>query len=93
MSYKAPKANWDALHYAGITQIIDMRYKYNTVKFLVQCQKYGFRFYYPKHNAPDTMANMVKNFYHFTELLAPDFITFSFFVLCHIMAPLIFRLL
>ena len=43
--------------------------------------KYGFRFYYPKHNAPDTIANMVKNFYHFTKLLAPDFITFSFFCL------------
>ena len=26
MSYKAPKSYWDALHYADITQIIDLRY-------------------------------------------------------------------
>ena len=70
MSYKAPKSYWDALHYADITQIIDLRYKYNNEKFLEQCQKYGFRYYsYPIHNDPDTIANMVRNFYHFTELL------------------------
>ena len=70
MSYNAPKAYWDALQYAGITQIIDVRYKYNPEKFEEQCRKHGISYYYyPVHNDPETIKGMVRNYLRFTELL------------------------
>ncbi len=70
MSYNAPKAYWEALQFAGITQIIDVRYKYDPKKFEEQCRKHGFSYYnYPVHNDPDTIKGMVENYSRFTELL------------------------
>lgn len=70
MSYNAPKAYWDALQHAGITHIIDVRYKYNPEKFEGQFRKHALKYYsYPVHNDPDTIASMVRNYCHFTDLL------------------------
>ena len=70
MSYNAPEVQWDALKAAGITQIIDVRYKYNPKKFEEQCRIHGINYYYyPVHNDPETIKGMVKNYSRFTELL------------------------
>lgn len=71
MSYMAPKAQWEALRTAGIRHIIDVRYKYSSGKFETRCRKYGIEyFYYPVHNDPETIDNMVKNYQRFSELIA-----------------------
>lgn len=69
MSYNAPKAYWEALQFAGITQIIDVRYKYDPKKFEEQCRKHGISYYYyPVHNDLETIKGMVENYSRFTEL-------------------------
>ena len=71
MSSNAPEAQWTALRAAGIRQIIDARYKYNSCKFEEQCRKYGIGYFnYPVHDDPETIDNMLKNYQRFSELIA-----------------------
>ena len=70
LSYNSPKEVWETLRKFGITQIIDLRYKYCSEKFKSRCKEYGISYYnYPVHNDPETIANMVENYSYFTELL------------------------
>lgn len=69
-SQDSPVEVWEALHRMGITQIIDLRYKYYSEKFTSRCKEYGIRYYnYPIHNDAETIANMVENYSSLTELL------------------------
>jgi len=64
LSQNSPKEVWEALVGAGISQIIDLRYHYNSEKFETCCKEYGISYYnYPIHDDAETIAGMVVLFY------------------------------
>jgi len=70
LSQDSPKEVWEALVSAGVSQIIDLRYHYNSEKFETCCKEYGISYYnYPIHDDAETIAGMVENYSRFTELL------------------------
>lgn len=70
LSYKTPQTEWQALKRAGVKQIIDVRYKYNSAKFEEKCQQYGFKYFnYPVHYDTETIDEMVRKYPQFAELL------------------------
>lgn len=70
LSYKTPQTEWEALQRAGVKQIIDVRYKYNSAKFVEKCRQYGFRYFnYPVHYDTETIDEMVRKYSQFAELL------------------------
>lgn len=70
LSQDSPETAWRKLQKLGVTQLIDLRYNYNSEKFKDRCEEYGISYYnYPIHNDPETIANMVENYSRFTELL------------------------
>ena len=70
ISKDGPAEVWASLRNSGVTQIIDLRYKYNAEEFKARCKEYGISYYnYPIHNDPETIASMVENYSRFTELL------------------------
>lgn len=71
LSQDSPKEVWEGLRRSGISQIIDLRYDYPSEKFRARCDEYGISYFsYPIHNDPETIANIVKNFYDFSDLLS-----------------------
>lgn len=70
LSQDSPKDVWEALARIGVSQIIDLRYHYDSEKFRTRCKEYGISYYnYPIHNDAETIASMVENYSRFTELL------------------------
>lgn len=70
LSQDSPKEVWEALVRIGVSQIIDLRYHYDSEKFRTRCTEYGISYYnYPIHNDAETIASMVENYSQFTELL------------------------
>ena len=70
LSQDSPKEVWEALVKIGVTQIIDLRYHYDSEKFKARCKEYCISYYnYPIHNDAVTISNMVENYSRFTELL------------------------
>ena len=66
----SPVEVWNALRRLGVTQIIDLRYNYDSEKFKSRCTEHGFSYYnYPIHNDAETIASMVDNYSQFTKLL------------------------
>ena len=54
----------------GVTQLIDLRYNYNSEKFKARCEEHGIGYFnYPIHNDPETIANMFENFLSFKVML------------------------
>ena len=70
LSQDSPKEVWEALVKIGVTQIIDLRYHYDSEKFKACCKEYCISYYnYPIHNDAVTISSMVENYSRFTELL------------------------
>lgn len=70
LSQDSPREVWEALVRIGVSQIIDLRYHYDSEKFRTLCREYGISYYnYPIHNDAETIASMVENYSQFTELL------------------------
>lgn len=70
LSKDSPKVFWEGLKRMGVTQIIDLRYNYKPEVFKLRCEKFGIKYFsYPIHNDPETIANMVENFYEFSDLI------------------------
>lgn len=70
LSQDSSKEVWEALVRIGVSQIIDLRYHYDSEKFRDRCKEYGISYYsYPIHNDAETIASMVENYSRFTELL------------------------
>ena len=70
LSKDSPKVVWEGLKRMGVTQIIDLRYNYKPEVFKLRCEKFGIKYFnYPLHNDPETIANMVENFYDFSDLI------------------------
>ena len=68
-----------ALAVAGINQVIDLRQDYTSDKYRDICEMNGMKyFHYPVHRSKETVANMVKNFTTFCELIDRG----DFFISC-----------
>jgi hypothetical protein len=56
LSQDSPKDVWEALARIGVSQIIDLRYHYDSEKFRTRCKEYGISYYnYPIHNDAETI--------------------------------------
>lgn len=63
LSQDSPKEVWETLTRIGVSQIIDLRYRYDSEKFRVRCKEYGISYYnYPILNDAETIASMVENY-------------------------------
>ena len=61
---------WHWLKKIGVTRIIDLRYDYKPEAFKSRCEEFGIKYFsYPIHNDPETIANMVENFYDFSDMI------------------------
>lgn len=70
LSQDSPEAAWRKLKKLGVTQLIDLRYNYNSEKFKARCEEHGIGYFnYPIHNDPETIANMFENFLSFKVML------------------------
>lgn len=70
LSVDSPEAAWRKLKELGVTQLIDLRYNYNSEKFKARCEEHGIGYFnYPIHNDPETIANMFENFLSFKVML------------------------
>ena len=70
ISKDRPDSVWEWLKMMGVTRIIDLRYDYKPEAFKSRCEKFGIRYFsYPIHNDPETIANMVENFYDFSDMI------------------------
>lgn len=70
---------WKALVEGGIKQVIDLRQDYKGDKYKEICLANGIAyFHYPVHKGKDTVANMVKDFSKFCELIDQG----DFFISC-----------
>ena len=68
-----------ALAVAGINQVIDLRQDYTSDKYRDICEANGMKyFHYPVHRSKETIANMVKDFTTFCELIDRG----DFFISC-----------
>lgn len=70
ISKDRPDSVWEWLKKMGVTRIIDLRYDYKPEAFKSRCEEFGIKYFsYPVHNDPDTIANMVENFYDFSDMI------------------------
>ena len=70
LSKDSPDNVWEGLKRMGVTQIIDLRYKYKYEVFKSRCGEHGIKYFsYPLHNDPETIANMVQKFDDFSVLI------------------------
>ena len=68
-----------ALAVAGISQVIDLRQDYTSDRYSDICEMNGMKyFHYPVHRNKETVANMVKDFATFCELIDRG----DFFISC-----------
>lgn len=68
-----------ALAVAGISQVIDLRQDYTSDRYRDVCEANGMKyFHYPVHRSKETIANMVKDFTTFCELIDRG----EFFISC-----------
>lgn len=59
---------FEELKQLGVWQVIDLRYGYATKVFERRCKVHGIEhFYYPIHNSPDAIAQMLENYNYFCE--------------------------
>lgn len=70
---------WKTMKEAGLTQVIDLRQDYKGRKYKEMCEAYGIAYYhYPVHKRKETIANMVKEFPTFCEIIDRG----DFFISC-----------
>ena len=70
ISKDRPDTVWEWLKMIGVTRIIDLRYDYKSEVFMSRCEEFGIKYFsYPIHNDPETIANMVENFYDFSDMI------------------------
>ena len=70
ISKDRPDSLWEWLKRMGVTRIIDLRYDYKPEAFKSRCEEFGIRYFsYPVHDDPKTIANMVENFYDFSDMI------------------------
>ena len=70
LSKDRPDSVWEWLKMMGVTRIIDLRYDYKPEAFKLRCEEFGIKYFsYPVHNDPETIANMVENFYDFSDMI------------------------
>ena len=70
ISKDKPDSVWEWLKRIGVIRIIDLRYDYKPEAFKSRCEKFGIKYFsYPIHNDPETIANMVENFYDFSDMI------------------------
>ncbi len=70
ISKDRPDSVWEWLKIKGVTCIIDLRYDYKPEAFKSRCEKFGIKYFsYPIHNDSETIANMVENFYDFSDMI------------------------
>lgn len=69
----------NALALAGISQVIDLRQDYTSDRYRDICEANGMKyFHYPVHRSKETVANMVKDFTTFCEMIDRG----DFFISC-----------
>ena len=79
MSSRHQAHAWEALVKSGISQVIDLRQDYTNDRYRDICEANGMKyFHYPVHRSKETIANMVKDFTTFCELIDRG----DFFISC-----------
>ena len=70
---------WKAMREAGLKQVIDLRQDYKGNKYKDTCEANGIAYYhYPVHKGKDFIANMLKEFATFCDLIDRG----DFFISC-----------
>ena len=73
ISKDKPDSVWEWLKKMGVTRIIDLRYDYKPEAFKSRCEEFGIKYFsYPVHDDPETIANMVENFYDFSDMIMDE---------------------
>ena len=73
ISKDKPDSVWEWLKKMGVTRIIDLRYDYKPEAFKSRCEEFGIKYFsYPVHDDPKAIANMVENFYDFSDMIMDE---------------------